>query len=429
MHSLRYICTIAILCCLTLSSFGQHRTVDGGFTTQNISFNKTAFEQSLETSLAPQTIGYQWALIKDGQVVSEKWGGKARTGNDGNMTMKKTTPMNLGSLSKFISGTTMLHLMENPPQHMGLNYKNKSFDDRLDTPMWGELPNVWLDVIPGPYDPGPQQRNITFRKLLQHRSGFDNNWQPVGGGERDFLDYLENGFTPAQYNVREYANMNFVTVGYMIPLLENHMLNYDVDQAVSGYTAASADAYARSLIGGEMDGIIREYVTDNFSTPINFSCDAADQMANTAAYTYTSLTDQDGGISSIMNTKGHCGGEGGYYMSAHDFANYVANFSASNNVVSSTVRNKMYNETMNPDDRMVWSFVNNDSWMNTNFDMPRVVWSNGVGSGNRSALLRLPDDYYLVIFSNTRNDTAGQTTGQLYNFGVAAFKAGMDHNF
>lgn len=429
MKSLRYLLTIAILCCLALTSFGQHRTV-GDKTTVNISFHKTNFEQSMETNLAPQTVGYQWALIKDGQIVSEKWGGLARRGNDGDKLMKKNTPMNLGSLSKFISGTTMLHLMENPPQHMDQSYKNKSFDNRLDMAMWGELPTVWLDVIPAPGEVmGPQQRMISYRKLLQHRSGFDDDWQPVGGGDRDFLDYLENGFTPAQFDVREYANMNFVTIGYLIPLLENHMLNYDVNAANTGLSDENADANARLMIGGEMDNIVREYVTDNFETPINFGCDASNAMSTTAAYGYSSVTDDDGSISSMMDTKGHCGGEGGYWMSAHDLANYVANFSATNNIVSSTVRNKMYNDTMDPDDRLVWSSAWSDTWVNTNFDMPRVAWSDGSVPGHRAALLRLPDDYYLVITSNMRNNGAGQNSGQLYTIGLNAFKAGMQHNF
>jgi hypothetical protein len=40
-------------------------------------------------------------------------------------------------------------------------------------------------------------------------------------------------------------------------------------------------------------------------------------------------------------------------------------------------------------------------------------------------LIRLPQNYYLILFTNS--DELG--TGDLYEAGVAAFKAGMQHNF
>ena len=45
-------------------------------------------------------------------------------------------------------------------------------------------------------------------------------------------------------------------------------------------------------------------------------------------------------------------------MSARDFANYAAHFSKSDLIVSKTARDKMYTETMNVDDRLVWANEN-----------------------------------------------------------------------
>ncbi|MGE3466326.1 MAG: serine hydrolase domain-containing protein, partial [Pyrinomonadaceae bacterium] len=429
MRSIRILTAAALLLSFTTVSFGQL-----GLSTKRITFKKEVFEQNLSAALAPQTRGYQYVLIKDGRIVSEKADGLARVAGDGKanapaMTMKPTTPINIGSLFKFISGTAMLNIMETPPQRMGLNYKKKNFDGRLNTPMWGELPKVWLDEIPKPGEPGPTQRNITFRQLLQHRSGFDDQWNASQKGGRDFLEYLSDGFLASQHNQREYSNMNFVMVGYMIPLLERHHLNYAVDEANSGKSKVLANANARLMIGGEMDKIVRTYVTNKFAPKMNMSCNATKDYASSAAYGYSSMSDTTGVISSSIDTKGHCGGEGGYYMSARDFANYIAHFSASNKVVSKTVRDKMFNESMNPNDRLVWAAATGDNWMNTNFGMPNVAWSNGGTNGTRTVLLRLPQNYYLMVFSNMRNDGAGQGTSQLYNLGLAAFKAGMQHNF
>ncbi|MEQ1924111.1 MAG: serine hydrolase domain-containing protein, partial [Pyrinomonadaceae bacterium] len=321
------------------------------------------------------------------------------------------------------------NLFEKKPQRMDTTYKNRGLDTNLDTPMWGELPKVWLDEIPKPGAAGPTQRRITFRQLLQHRSGFDDQWNASEKGGRDFLEYLRDGFLASQYDQREYSNMNFVMVGYMIPLLERHHLNYAVDEANAGKSKAAADANARLMIGGEMDKIVRTFVADKFAPKMNMSCNATKDYASTAAYGYSSMSDTTGVIASAIETKGHCGGEGGYYMSARDFANYIAHFSMTDKVVSRTVRDQMFNETMNPNDRMVWAGANGDNWMNTNFNMPNIAWSNGGTNGTRTVLLRLPQNYYLMVFSNMRNDNAGQSPGQLYNFGLAAFKAGLQHNF
>ncbi|MEQ1645178.1 MAG: serine hydrolase domain-containing protein, partial [Pyrinomonadaceae bacterium] len=344
MRSMRIITVAALLLSFTTFSFGQL-----GLSTKQITFKKDVFEQNLTSTLSPQTIGYQYVLIKDGKIVSEVAGGNARVGQNGLMKMTPTTPINIGSLFKFISGTTMLNLFETKPQKMESTYKNRGFEANLDTPIWGEMPTVWLGQFPKPGTGSPQQRNITYRQLLQHRSGFDDDWNKSQKGGRDFFDYLKAGFTPSQYNVREYANMNFVTVGYLIPLLERHNLNYDVDIANNGKTTDAADQNARKMIGGEMDRIVRTYVTNKFTPKMTMSCDAKADMKNTAAYGYSSNADQNGVISSAIETKGYCGGEGGYYMSARDFANYIAHFSSTDKVVSKTVRDKMYNETMNPD--------------------------------------------------------------------------------
>lgn len=427
MRSIRFLMAALLLLSFSNMLFAQG-TVLGS---KQITFKKDVFEQDLIEKLAPQTKGYQFVLIKDGQVVSDKADGIARTPQDGGLIkMTNTTPVNIGSLFKFISGTLMLNLMEHPPEKMGSNYKQKSFDNRLDTPMWGELPKVWLDAIPGPESPSPTQRSITFRQLLQHRSGFDDQWNPSQKGGRDFLQFLKSGFLASQYDQTEYCNMNFVTVGYMVPLLERHNLNYDVDLSNNGRTPDEADQNARLMVGQKFDTILRQYVTNKITPAMNLSCDAKNTMKNTAAYGYASLGDNNGVISSAIETKGHCGGEGGYYMSARDFAKYVAYFGSTDTIVSKTVRDKMYNDSMaNPNDRMVWAAASGSNWVNTNFKIPRVAWSNGGTDGTRTVLLRLPQNYYLVIFSNTRNDGAGQDANQLYSFGLAAFREGMDHNF
>lgn len=395
----------------------------GGYKANTITLKKEAFEQSLTNAVAPNVMGYQYVLIKDGRIVSEKFGGKARNGKDGNLNMTATTPINVGSLQKFITGTAMIGMFENPPTKADSMYKKANLKQALDYPIWGEFPQVWLKLIPKPGQvPGKTVRYIDFRQLLQHRSGFDDDYKK----DRTVVGFLSEGFNPAQYDKREYSNINFVMAGYLLPLLERHNLNYDLDIATNNMATAQADEYVRNVLGKRMDEILTERIFSKMTPKINPSCDAKNELKNTAAYGYASKTDTQGIITSQIEKKGHCSGEGGYYFSARDFANYVAHFSASNLIVTKEGRDMMFNDTMkDTNDRIVWTSATNDSWMNANFKMPAIASSNGITDGTKTVLIRLPQNHYLILFSNS-ND---MSTGQLFNAGVAAFKAGMAHNF
>ena len=85
----------------------------------------------------------------------------------------------------------------------------------------------------------------------------------------------------------------------------------------------------------------------------------------------------------------------------------------------------MFKEGMPRDDRLIWTAAQSDDWMKEHFDMPVIVWSNGIVDGSRTILIRLPQNHHLVLFTNSED----MSVGDLYNAGVAAFKAGMDHNF
>src|ERR1041384_651528 len=105
-------------------------------------------------------MGYQYVLIKDGKIVSEKFGGKARNGSDGNMNMTATTPINIGSLQKFVTGTALINMFEKPGPKTESSYKNMGLLTNLEKPIWGEFPQVWLKLIPGPQPSGHTVRSI-----------------------------------------------------------------------------------------------------------------------------------------------------------------------------------------------------------------------------------------------------------------------------
>lgn len=184
-----------------------------GLQTKTITLNKAAFDQSLSGALGPKVMGYQYVLIKDGQLVTEKAGGLAKTAKDGgllNMTTK--TPHNIGSLQKFITGTALINMMEHPTKWSP--GQNTNLRNRLDSPIWGQFPNLWVDLIPPPTVQCPQIRCIKYRQLLQHRAGFNDEKQ----SNRTVLGFLgdNDGFLASQYDKRQYSNINFVLTGYLL---------------------------------------------------------------------------------------------------------------------------------------------------------------------------------------------------------------------
>jgi hypothetical protein len=393
---------------------------------KTLTFDKAAFEQSLINTVGPKVMGYQFVLIKDGKIVSDKAEGLARSPKDGSKTMLTTSQINFGSLMKFMSGTAFLNLLEKPPLQAWNHYKQSTMKANLEKEIWTEFPKLWLDQIPAPNVPGPTVRSIEFRQVLQHRSGFDNEWNKDKIGGRPLLGFLKYGFNAAEYNVRDYCNVNFVLTGHFIPLIEKKIMKSDLDLETGSMSTAEAEKYIRTKLGNRMDAVMRERIWNKMTPKIAPSCDGTNALKDTAAYQYSSKNDTSGVLSSSFETNGHCVGEGGYWLSAHDFANYIAHFSTTDLIVSKSVRDMMYNDTMKADDRMVWSSATTDNWIKANFGMPYVAWSDGRSqNGSGGVLLRLPQNYYLVIFDNSP-DMDG---GDLFWAGTAAFKAGMQKNF
>lgn len=394
---------------------GQHRLPAGAATA---TLNKTKFDQSLQAAVAPNVIGYQYILIKDGKTVSEKFGGVSHSLADGYKTMTTATPTNIGSLAKFLSGTAMIGLMEKPYGE-GQWDKGKPLQEKLNRPFMTIVPKVWKTGAKGGVE------DITIRQLLQHRSGFDD----AKSGNRNVLGFLKDpdGFNPSQYNQREYSNINFVLNGYLIPMYAQPNFNdiLDVEVAQRNLNFTTGDTYVRQMSGQAMHNIMKMRIWDHMTPKILPSCDG-ERLRHVAALSYNSKNDTGKGeITSTLEKQGHCGGHGGYFMSARALANYVAHFSSTDLIVTKAGRDAMYREGMNPNDRLVWSSSTPNAWLEDKFGMQSVIWSNGIAGGYRSVIVRLPQNHYLILLTNSPD----LSVGQLEAAGVNAFIAGMQDNF
>jgi CubicO group peptidase (beta-lactamase class C family) len=390
-------------------------------------FDKARFDESLLNAVAGKVMGYQYVLIKDGQTVSAKAGGRAQTtadaGGDG-LAMTTNTPTNIGSLAKFLSGTALLHLMEKAEGPGGAWDKGKTLSQKLNRRFITMIPDVWTSVIAqGGSDAGIE--DITLRQLLQHRSGFDDQKK----NNRTVLGFLgdADGFDPNQYGDREYSNINFVLTGYLLTMYEYPDSDDYYNMVAANLGQADADQLIRDHAGMSMHFIMKDRIWDQMNPTILPNCDATNTLANSAAYAYDSKNDLSGGfISSSIENDGHCKGQGGYYMSSRALANYLGHFSTTDVIVTSAARDLMYSDTMaNADDRLVWTGATVYEWFAEKFNMPRIAWSNGERDNYQNVIVRLPLNYYLVVLTNSPE----LGTGQLRDAGVAAFRAATEHNF
>ncbi len=170
-------------------------------------FNLDRFESNLNDAFGQQTVGYQYAIARDGVLArSSVFGttGLARTNaNPPNTSQVATKEMNLASISKTLTATVLLRLLEE---------RNVSVDSAIAA--W--LPANWvLGAGIGPV-PGPQQ--LSFRELLTHRSGLNANLN-TSYRYADLQNYAAAGIVPADKAVFTYQNANFAMFRVAIPYL------------------------------------------------------------------------------------------------------------------------------------------------------------------------------------------------------------------
>jgi CubicO group peptidase (beta-lactamase class C family) len=269
----------------------------------------------------------------------------------------------------------------------------------------------------------PTVRTITFRHLLQHRSGFRECSTPLGCFGKRYNNSL--------FGVRDYENINFKLLGFLIPLYTSPELIPALNAVTKTVPEDEGDNHIQLVLGDRMDRFITQKMLPLAPNKISVSCNASTEYKATAAYGYISKSDEGKGIITNHKEGGKpCIGSGGYWMSIRDFGSFVAAALHSDRMLSQQARLEMYRTGMPADDRLVWSFTASDSWIGDKFNMSTIILSNGSqpydgGQGFSTVLIRLPLNYELMVFVNSK----GMDTSALAVAGLKAFRAGMEANF
>lgn len=274
-----------------------------------LEFDLPTFVSEVETTFGPNSIGFSYAVFRDGSFAAGNAAGQARTTADSpSWSQSRLKEMNVASISKTITTTALMRLLA----EKGI---------LVTSPVAPYLPPTWTR---GPGIGGPN--GLTFQDLLTQRSGLD---QFLGDTSSDRVaapltyqglkSVYEAGVTkPKAY---EYQNSNFAIFRLIIP-----RINGDLDwiDEMPGFVT---DSQRESMEAATSITSYQQYVNLMLVAEANVSgaCRSTDQTPRTLNYMFPDLppplaprpgTDA-GNWSSV------CGG-GGWYFTATELAQFAS---------------------------------------------------------------------------------------------------------
>ena len=242
-------------------------------------FDANYFGPIVHEMLKDKVIGYMYQVYKGGSAIYTGQWNWAKNPNDGNKGWTPDTRMHVASVSKMMTAMGMVKLLDK---------KSISLDD----PINQYLPTYWKR--------GSGMANVTFRKLLNHTSGFS--------GENSRCDYefmkeqVEKGPNVA---AGTYANVNFSIMRVLITVINGRLAaNYNIPIVNSDVVDAIWDIVATQYF---QEYLNKEVFSKALLPTIGFS----PEVGGPTAKAYSSMTDaqgRDGNWSTVS-------GGAGMYMS------------------------------------------------------------------------------------------------------------------
>jgi CubicO group peptidase (beta-lactamase class C family) len=203
-----------------------------------------AFAHDIDAALGGHTVGYAYALARNGAVVRSGKGGSRRLAVDGfELPFTPDTLAQAASASKTITAAALIK---------ALHEKGLSVDTRIDR----YLPRCWKR--------GPNVRRLTFRHVLGHHTmlpaGTDCSHHPL----RCLLEVVAEGTqtTPSLDNYA-YSNTAYALVRVLLPFVLARVQL----QATFGLSRSSCEQHVEEL-NYIVSSRFQEYVLDHVLGPV-----------------------------------------------------------------------------------------------------------------------------------------------------------------
>ncbi len=209
--------SLAFITLFTLSAVAVQPTFAQGqspsVTFKAKGFDLNSFQSQIQAQVSgKKTVGYAFAIAKDGKIVRKKAGGKRLKKGEGNKKMTPGTRLNVMSVSKTITAVAVLQLLEK---------RNLS----INAPIAPWLPKNWKRGY------GFKKKNsLTFKHLLTHTSGlrqrFDElkkkNKHGPWGNAWDGLKFIVKKGVRKKHVGKQgnfYKNANYALFRVLVPAL------------------------------------------------------------------------------------------------------------------------------------------------------------------------------------------------------------------
>lgn len=332
-------------------------------------FSLDTFESNVRAAFLPNTVGFAYVILQNGQEVRSDAEGLGRTGIDGQRWMTVTDRMHIASVSKTITTAAVLRLIEDTP---GLT---------LDSSIEPYLP---------PFDPssGAWERHVsigflTFRELLSHSSGVDFSVIPGGPtsdntDDTSLQDVIRAGTTLTK--TPRYANQHHALFRVIIP-----------------------NVLGAARLPGEADDDYHSRVFGDYVQQVVFD-PAGVSSAQTAPPASPNLyyAWPDGGLAGVGGATDFTPTYGafGWYLSVMELGAFLATLRYTEDIISASSRLVMDSEEL--------GYWNTRVGENGTYRMKQGGWvyASGPARGMQSVVANFTAGVQAAVIVNSRPDDA-----------------------
>jgi CubicO group peptidase (beta-lactamase class C family) len=259
---------------------------------------------AIERDLNNRCTGYGYAIYQNGGYLHGGGGGSAKFGDPDNIydpgiPFDEDTVKDCHSMSKTITAAAMLKALEIAKVS-------------LDAPMWTFLPADLASTIPQ----NSPIRTITFRRLLQHRSGFGAS---TSYSWAQLKQQLQGGLANP-IGTYQYSNWNFAVCRLLLPYLINGQFFRNLE-----LTLAAEPDNGVSQLDSNTSSTYITFVRNQVFAPAGLGTihprPVADTLGNFAwYYNFPDPTVP----ATLMADRRLTVGSGGWAISAKDYARFIA---------------------------------------------------------------------------------------------------------
>jgi Beta-lactamase/Bacterial tandem repeat domain 1 len=352
-------------------------------------FNAVTFEQAVNNKMKNRPKGYAFAIGNKDGIKGHSAGGWAQDPADGNLTMAANIPSCIGSVTKMISATALLNLLEAIP---GV---------RLDDPIFVHLPKKWQQKYKG-----SRVEDLSYRQLLQHRSGFRKN------GDVNNLDSMATLPKTGAYSAgRSYNNSNISLLRYLITSLAYPKDAAAIEKNLSAMSFADYSAQVNIDYCFPYEHYVKKNILDKGLVPIAATCRPEPDLMPKVAKAYSDRKATKGAL--VISEKehkakgNHCAPQGSWYMSAEMLVHFGRTLLYSNNYLTNTTL-KMLFDDQNSGERLGWANFATHEEFGKETGQSKWPWHDGAEKGYFALLMQLPNGYVgaAVVNSSINLDNA-----------------------